>query len=160
MSFNLPIFLPNFLNYKSSNDSVQLWYKVKEIIPDLFIKIHDISYEKIIKSKIDKREQRIIYFGNSKNLSLIKPDKTEEFFLDITFQIIPKQYRPYKLLVLAGLPKKETKPILITFVLLKYLDEETYNQIFLYLKENFGFNPKIIHSDFEKAIASAIKKNI
>lgn len=30
------------------------------------------------------------------------------------------------------------------FVLLKYLDEETYNQIFLYLTENFQFLPKII----------------
>jgi len=46
------------------------------------------------------------------------------------------------------------------FVLLKYLDEETYNQIILYLTENFQFLPKIIHSDFEISLAIAIKKNI
>ena len=46
------------------------------------------------------------------------------------------------------------------FVLLKYLDEESYNHIFLYLNENFQFLPKIIHSDFEIALGLAIKKNI
>ena len=44
------------------------------------------------------------------------------------------------------------------FVLLKYLYEETYNKIFLYLTENFQFLPKIIHSDFEMALGVAIKK--
>ena len=45
------------------------------------------------------------------------------------------------------------------FILIKYLDNYSYGSIFNYLKENFNFIPKIIHSDFEGAIAKAISEN-
>ena len=63
------------------------------------------------------------------------------------------------MIVLAGLPKKEKKPSLLCFILLKYLDIEAYDKLICYLNENFNFEPKIIMTDFEHAISSAIKKN-
>ena len=45
------------------------------------------------------------------------------------------------------------------FILLKYMDEFSYNKIFNYLYENFNFKPMIIHTDFEKSLISSIKKN-
>ena len=79
--------------------------KIKEAIPDLLIKIHDIIYEKKIKNKIERRNQRLIYFGASKNIELIKPEFTDEYFLDVNYQIISSQFMPYKLLVLSGILK-------------------------------------------------------
>ena len=37
-------------------------------IPELFIKIYDITYEFKIKNKIDNRENRLIFFGIKKIL--------------------------------------------------------------------------------------------
>jgi len=83
----------------------QVINKIKEAIPDLLIKIHDIIYEKKIKNKIERRNQRLIYFGASKNIELIKPEFTDEYFLDVNYQIISSQFMPYKLLVLSGILK-------------------------------------------------------
>ena len=44
-------------------------------------------------------------------------------------------------------------------ILTRYIDNITYSKIFDYLNVNYGFQPKIIHSDFEKAITLAIKNN-
>ena len=78
-------------------------------------------------------------------------------FFDATFKIVPAKFRPYKLFVIIGLPKKENKPKVFTMILTKYLDQISYSKIFTYLFENHNFNPKILHSDYENAIAVAIK---
>jgi len=65
-------------------------------------------------------------------------------FLDITFKIIPKIWRPYKLFTISTIDNKENKIIFIGFVLFKFLNE------------NFDFNPKIIHSDYKYALDKAI----
>ena len=58
-------------------------------------------------------------FGLKSYLHQLKDDITEEFFLDTTFNIIPVKYRPYKFLVLAGLPKTTNKPKIMIFALIK-----------------------------------------
>ena len=60
---------------------------------------------------------------------------------------------------MAGINLKNNKSYIISFLLIKYLDYITYDRIFNYLSENYHFKPKIIHSDFEKAIEKAIKSN-
>ena len=63
--------------------------------------------------------------------------------------------------VLAGLPNnKNNKPVLITFKLMKYTDNKALDLLFNYLYENFEFQPKILHSDFDKAKYLSIKNNI
>ena len=145
-------------NYKglSLNEIIE---KVKIEIPDLYIIINDINYQINIKNKVQNRQQRIIFFGIKTKLQLLKPVNTIEFFLDITFKIIPADFHPYKLMVLSGLPNKENKPHIISLILIKYLDNIAYSCIFEYLYENYGFQPKIIQTDFEKAIQIAIKNN-
>ena len=71
--------------------------------------------------------------------------------MDVTFQIIPKHFHPYKLLVISGIDDNKFSNIII-FILIKYLDNIAYERIFDYLYINFNFNPTIIHTDFEKAI--------
>lgn len=102
----------------------------------------------------------VIMFGIKEQLELLNFKFTEKFFIDSTFKKIPPQFRPYKLTVLAGLPNNANLPNILTFFLIKYLDEIAYNRILNFLYENYEFRPKFIMSDFELALASAIKKNI
>ena len=53
------------------------------------------------------REKRIIFFELKNHIEYFDKTNTEEFFLDITSQIIPKKLRPYKLLIIAGLLKQK-----------------------------------------------------
>lgn len=132
--------------------------KIQLEVPDLFTNILDIKYEIKIKNKTEAREQRLIIFGINKRKEMLNYNNTIEFFIYVTFQIIPSNFRPYKLLVLSGIKKNNVNPIIICFILIKYLDYISYNRIFNYLTEHYKFLPKIIHSDYEKAIEKAIKQ--
>ena len=82
-----------------------------------------------------------------------------EYFIDITFKIVPKCYRPYKILTIATLDIKENKTIIVGFVMFKYMDQESYIRIFKLLHDNYNFNPHILHTDFEIALCKAIKSS-
>ena len=40
---------------------------------------------------------------------------------------------------------------------MKYIDAEAYNKLITYMNDMFNFQPNIIHSDFDIALAKAIK---
>ena len=140
-------------------DFIQLLEKVKNNIPNLFVKIYDVTYEIEIKNKSVSRNNRIIFFGLEDNLKIINKDNTEEFFADTTFKIIPAKLRPYKLFVISGIPKSTNIPKIFTLILTKYSDHITYGKIFDYLFVNYEFKPKILHTDFENALSLALKEN-
>ena len=52
----------------------------------------------------------------------------------------------------------ENSVYIIGFIAIKYLDYISYIRTFKYLKDNFNFNPIVIHTDFEKSLGIAIKK--
>ena len=89
----------------------------------------------------------------------MKNKEYDDYFLDVTFKIIPKKFRPNKLLTIATVDKINNKTILIAFIIFKYMDIESYYRIFKYLNENYGFSPKYIHTDYEIALEQAIKKS-
>ena len=61
--------IKNIFNDEYKNlDIIQLIEKIKMNIPELFIKIYDITYEFKIKNKIVNRENRLIFFGIKKIL--------------------------------------------------------------------------------------------
>ena len=95
---------------------------VKKIdVPGEEIQIYsfDVKYEKKLKNKTIERNHKIIIFGLKKGIKLINKEYTDEFFFDSTFNIIPRNYRPYKFFVISGLPKDNKKPTLLVFCLLK-----------------------------------------
>ena len=47
------------------------------------------------KNKISKRKQRVFFFGERESIKLLSRNYTKEFFLDITFKIIPHNFKPY-----------------------------------------------------------------
>ena len=111
-----------------------------------------------LKNNKIERKEKIIAFGLKDRLNLMKNSLYNEYFLDITFKIIPKCYRPYKLLTIASIDKENCKAILICFVLFVYMDGESFLKIFEYLFNNYNFNLIILHSDYEKGFQYAIKK--
>ena len=139
----------------------ELIEKIKSDNNDLEDYILDFKYEFKEKNNAKaERKHRIYIFGKKDNLILLNEEKTIEFFLDSTFKIVPKKFRPYKLLIISGLPINNKIPRLLTFVLIKYLDKYSYDKLFNFLHDNFGFMPEIIHTDFEKSLYAAIKNNI
>ena len=106
----------------------------------------DIKYSTINKSnnKIIERKQQIIIFGIKDRLNLMKNKNFYEYFIDITFRIVPKCYRPYKLMSISTLDNINKKTILIGFVFFIFMDAISYQKIFQYLNENYEFNPIIV----------------
>ena len=74
------------------------------------------------KKKISKRKQRVYSFGQREYIKLLSKNYIKEFFLDITFKLIPHNFKPYKLLVIAGITENSKNFVLILFILLKYFD--------------------------------------
>ena len=92
------------------------------------------------------------------NRIIYEVDKTiNEFFIDTTYKIIPNKYRPYKMLTISFLLVNATK--IFCFVLYKFQDFISYNRIIKYLKENYDFQPRIVHTDYEKALYINFLKN-
>ena len=102
---------------------------------------------------------KLILVGNKARLVLLKNKNINEFFIDITFKIVPKIYRPSKAITIATIDKENDKTILICFAFIKFMDHITYKKVFQYLHENYGFQPKIIHIDYENAFAIPIKES-
>ena len=112
----------------------------------------------IYKEKnVEKKENNII-FGPKNNLELLNEKHTKEIFMDTTFKVIPKKIRPYKLLILVCLLKILSFPIILYFILSKFLDNVAYEKLFNNLNNNFNFKPTTIYTDFEKNITNPYKK--
>ena len=60
-------------------------------------------------------------------------------------------------MTIATIDNKENRTILICFFI--FMDSISYTKIFKYLNENYNFNPKKIHCDYERAIELAIKNS-
>ena len=61
---------------------------------------------------------QIIIFGNKERLKLMEDKDFIEFFIDVTFDIVPKKHSPYKLMTIASVDYKTQKTISICSVLL------------------------------------------
>ena len=126
---------------------------------NLDIKSKDIIYKiKTNNNKLITRNDKIIIFGNKERLKLLNNIPLEEFFLDITFKLIPDVYKPYKVMTLSAINYKDHISILVCLIFFSYMDSISYYNIFKYLNEIYKFRPKIIHSDFEMALNNAIEK--
>lgn len=126
---------------------------------ELEIMSEDVKYEIKLNNKYIIRKEKIIVYGIKERLNLMSSVNYKEFFIDITFKIIPKIFRPYKLLSIATIDFNNNKSLLIGFILFLYKDYKSFIKIFEYLNSNFNFNPLIIHSDYELGIDLALKES-
>ena len=134
-SLNLTISTISYIRGDITNkykncDSLSLGNKIEINNFNMKSYVMDLKYNYKNSKKLIERKQRIIIFGWKENLSLLDEQMTEEFFIDTSFKIIPAELHPHKLTIFAGISKNLNKPILICFLLIKYLDDNTYDKIF------------------------------
>ena len=126
------------------------------------IKSFDIKYEyKYNKNNAEKteiREDKIIVFGTNESILNLDSKNNKEFFIDTTFKIIPKKFKPYKMMTISS-KDKNNDSVIACFIFYKFQDKISYERIFRFLKDNYNFIPTIIHHDYEIALYSSFDNN-
>ena len=112
------------------------------------------KYQNKKNNKSEDREEKIIFFGLKDGIDLLDSEKCYEYFIDSTYKIIPKKFRPYKLMTISTILPNKNMTKICCFVCYKYQDKVSYERIITYLKENFHFLPKVVHTDYEYALYS------
>lgn len=107
--------------------------------------------------EVDLGDEKIIGFASSKCLNVLF--ESNDVFIDGTFDVAPK---PFKQVVTVHAMYSENA-IACAYFLATSKKEIVYTTIFQRLKSlavecNKNFEPMFIHSDYEKAILSSIKK--
>ncbi len=59
-------------------------------------------------------------------LESFKHKSNIQYFIDITYQIIPQRYKPYRLLSIKSFNTEENKAILNSMLVIKYENEQIY----------------------------------
>ena len=134
---------------------LELINKIKDVSIDLEVKTSDMKYKYKNKNKLEERTQQIILFGTKKSLENLNAEKSSEFFLDSTFRIIHAKFKGYKLLTISSFDINEKTAKLCGFVCYKYQDVISYERIISFIKENYNFIPKSVHTDYEYALYKA-----
>ena len=89
--------------------------------------------------------------------SKIKDKNIINIFIDITYKIIPKHFKNYKLMAITGINKLANISYLCCFILLKYEDEISFIKIFKFLNDMYLFNPKVINIDYSASLKKDLK---
>ena len=90
--------------------------------------------------------------------SNLKDRNIKQYFMDVTYYAIPSNNSDYKLLILIGFNVEEKLSKLCMISIIRNENIETFSTILEYLKINFGFYPKIITTDCQKAEIIAVRK--
>lgn len=87
------------------------------------VKSVDIFYDYKIKiDKIIKREEKVIIIANDAMEKRLKDLNYENFFIDVTYKIIHKRQKNYKLLTITGIGKKSNNSYICALILIMYED--------------------------------------
>ena len=90
---------------------------------------------------------------------MISDSNIENFFIDVTYKIVPKDENNYKLLTISGYNKSTFSTYICELTLIKYEDYVSFQKIFKYLNEMYDFNPSIIHIDYSNALRKSLLSN-
>ena len=163
------------INYEKSNNTLkpkdknilELINYLENEIEDIKIKKIDITYDYKYYDKDEKsyknktREEEIIFFGTVNMLNQLVDENNVQYFIDLTYKIIPPKYHPYRLLTIKAFNKITKNTKLCLLIALKYEDENSLYYTFKYLKEFYKFNPKLVNIDFSIPLYNALaKKNL
>ena len=79
----------------------------------------------------------------------------DNYFIDITYKIIPKHYKKYRMMTITC-PEKTNNTYIACLILLQYEDHISFTKIFKYLHEMFNFSPKVVHFDYSNSLLNAL----
>lgn len=94
----------------TNNSSIEDLYKfISNIDNNIRVDIYPIKTEYYnIKQNIkESKEKYIIFIGHNDMISFLNQKLGKKFGIDITFKIIPKSFKPYKLMFIYVLDKKK-----------------------------------------------------
>ena len=86
----------------------------------------------------------------------LKSENINNFFIDVTYKVIPKTYHNYKLLTISGIDNNNNSTYLCALILLKYEDNSSFITIFKYLNEYYKFNRKIVNIDYSASLTKTL----
>ena len=102
--------------------------KLKELNEEIDFKSQDIKYNiKLNNNKIETKEEKIIVLGIKNNLELMNIKEINDYFIDITFKVMPKKFRPNKIMTISTVDKNKNRTLIIAFVIFKYMDSESFS---------------------------------
>ena len=127
LSLNIPLLQESLfepiLGHENNN--------IKQMENFVNIKSTDIFYEiKENNNKIEKKEEKIIIITTESMENNLNSENINNFFIDVTYKVIPKKCHNYKLLTISGIDNNNNSTYLcalilnkkIKFHLLKYLN--------------------------------------
>ena len=86
----------------------------------------------------------------------IKDKNIDNYFADVTYRIIPKKHKGYKLFTLSCIDNITNNSYICALILIKYEDTQSFIYVFKYLNNMFNFIPKKIHIDYSKSLRKAL----
>ena len=125
----------------------------------LEINCTDIKYKIEINKKVVERMEKIIVITTEKMRALLNDKDVTNYFIDITYKIIPYNQKPYKLLTISGVNTNTNTTNLCCLIGLVYEDHISLYYTFKYLNQFFDFNPKICNIDFSIPERKALLHN-
>ena len=94
--------------------------------------IFDAFYDIKIKNKNQKRNQRIYVLTTNHMEQKFSDKNIDNYFIVITYHIIPKKFKKYKLMTITGVDRSDNNSYICTLILLKYEDTTSFYKIFQY----------------------------
>ena len=125
---------------------------------DNIVEIYPINTEfKNHNNIIEKRNQNIILIGNKEMITYLNSEKATQYGIDCTYRIIPRSYKPYKLLTIYAIDTIKNKSIIAAIICIKYTDYESFKKLFSLLNAIYYFSPVCITTDFSFPQIKALK---
>ena len=126
---------------------------------DLIVDIFPIKSEYTNKNnEIEERAQNIILISEKDMIQYLKDKKGAQLGIDCTFKIIPRVFKPYKLMTIYSVNNENNNIILACLLCIKYTDSESLKKIFSVLNINYDFAPITVTCDFDAAQIKALKE--
>ena len=144
------------LGQYNSLDIISLCQKIStEEIP-VDVKSIDIFYDYTDNNKkIIKREEKVIVITTQLMRKQMLNKHIDNFFIDVTYKIVPKFLEKYKLLTITGVDNETNNTYIIALILMKYEDTISFIKIFKYMKDMYNFNPGVVHIDYSLSLRKA-----
>ena len=138
-------------------DFIELCNKIElEEDKKLEINTTDIKYNININNKLIERKEKIVIFTTLKMRELLNNSEIYNYFMDVTYKIIPKAQKPYKLMTITAVNNKNNTTNLCALIGIIYEDYLSFYYTLKYLNNFYNFEPKIIHIDFSGAERKAL----
>ena len=132
---------------------------LKLINKNMIIDVFKIKSEYLNKNKeIENREQEVFLISDNIMIKYLNYEKGKQFGIDCTFKIVPKSFKPYKLMTIYCIDKEKNNIVLVCLLCLKYNDSESLKKIFAFLNINYNFSPISVTCDFDSAQIKALKQ--